>query len=108
MLLGNFSGALVADEVRPFVFDDFTEDTAAFRIKAAVRDEGQRHQSTYSRSIHITRNSAMAALTPILRRVIGGNVPIALIDAPAAGTGKSQLFSWTMFPGCTGAKSPRE
>jgi hypothetical protein len=41
---------------------------------------------------HASRANMFALLlTPILRRAIRGNVPIALIVAPAAGTGKSLL-----------------
>jgi hypothetical protein len=39
-----------------------------------------------------SRANAMALLlTPVVRPAIGGNVPLALIDAPQAGTGKSLL-----------------
>ena len=41
-----------------------------------------------------SRASAFALLlTPVLRQAIPGQVPLALIDAPAAGTGKSLLTS---------------
>jgi hypothetical protein len=36
-------------------------------------------------------NAYAMLLTPIIRRAITGNVPIALVDAPQAGTGKSLL-----------------
>jgi len=36
-------------------------------------------------------NTFAMLLTPTLRRAIGGNVPVALIDAPHAGNGKSLL-----------------
>jgi hypothetical protein len=36
-------------------------------------------------------NAYAMLLTPIIRRAIAGNVPIALVDAPQAGTGKSLL-----------------
>lgn len=37
-------------------------------------------------------NALALALTPILRPAIAGKVPLALIDAPQAGTGKGLLF----------------
>ena len=36
-------------------------------------------------------NAYAMLLTPIIRRAISGNVPVALVDAPQAGTGKSLL-----------------
>ena len=36
-------------------------------------------------------NAYAMFLTPIVRRAIVGNVPVALVDAPQAGTGKSLL-----------------
>ena len=36
-------------------------------------------------------NAYAMLLTPMLRRAVQGNVPVALIDAPEAGTGKSLL-----------------
>src|SRR5665213_1197206 len=36
-------------------------------------------------------NAYAMLLTPIIRRAIAGNVPVALVDAPQAGTGKSLL-----------------
>jgi len=36
-------------------------------------------------------NAYAMLLTPIIRRAITGNVPVALVDAPQAGTGKSLL-----------------
>jgi hypothetical protein len=40
-------------------------------------------------------NAYAMLLTPVIRRAIAGNVPIALVDAPQAGTGKSLLAEVT-------------